>query len=329
MEILIVGGAGYIGSVTNYFLEKQGCKTTVFDNLSLGYKQAVGKTPLIVGDLENFHEIKNALSSKKFDAVMHFSAFSLVGESVNNPLKYYKNNVANTLNLIKAMIETETKNFIFSSTAAVFGNPTETPITENHPINPINPYGWSKSFAEQILSDTFKENFKFVCLRYFNACGSTVDGKIGEAHANETHLIPLILKTLLNKNAKPLKVFGNDYETQDGTCVRDYVHVLDLAEAHFLALKYLLKGGESEIFNLGNGKGFSVFEIIKAAEKVTGKKVPLEIAERRKGDPPVLIASSDKITKKLGWEPKFKTPESIIETAWKWHLQNPGGYKEN
>jgi UDP-glucose 4-epimerase len=298
MEILIVGGAGYIGSVTNYFLVEQGCKTTVFDNLSLGYKQAVGKTPLIVGDLENFHEIKNALSSKKFDAVMHFSAFSLVGESVNNPLKYYKNNVANTLNLIKAMIETETKNFIFSSTAAVFGNPTEIPITENHPINPINPYGWSKSFVEQILSDTFKENFKFVCLRYFNACGSTVDGKIGEAHANETHLIPLILKTLLNQNPKPLKVFGNDYETQDGTCVRDYVHVLDLAEAHFLALKYLLKGGErdfvpSEIFNLGNGKGFSVFEIVKAAEKVTGKKVPLEIAERRKGDPPVLIASSE------------------------------------
>lgn len=332
MKILVVGGAGYIGSSVVYALEQKGYDLTVFDNLSLGHKQALSKnTKLLVGDLNNYSEIKNALKSEKIDTVMHFAAFSLVGESVQNPIKYYQNNVANTINLFKAMEEVGVKNFVFSSTAAVFGNPIETPITEYHPINPINPYGLSKSMVEFVLKDLAeKGKINYVSLRYFNAAGAVPDGSIGEAHANETHLIPLVLKSILHKDSGfNLKVFGTDYETPDGTCLRDYIHVLDLAEAHILAVDHLVKGSESEFFNLGTGKGFSVLDIIKAAEKVTGEKIPYETAERREGDPPVLVASSEKITEMLGWKPQFPEIESIIETAWKWHKNNPNGYKQN
>ncbi len=330
MKILVVGGAGYIGSSVVYSLKEKGYDLTVFDNLSVGHKESLSSdTKLIVGDLNNYSDIRNALESEKIDVVMHFAAFSLVGESMEDPTKYYLNNVANTINLFKAMEDVGVKNFVFSSTAAVFGNPIETPITEFHPVSPINPYGLSKSIVEFILKDlTSKGKLNYVSLRYFNAAGAVPDGSIGEAHTQETHLIPLVLKSILHKDSDfKLKVFGTDYETPDGTCLRDYIHVTDLAEAHILAVDHLVKGGESEVFNLGTGQGFSVLDIIKAAEKVTGQKIPYETAERREGDPPVLVASSEKITEMLGWKPRFPEIESIIETAWKWHKNNPNGYE--
>lgn len=330
MKILVVGGAGYIGSSVVYSLKEKGYNLTVFDNLSVGHKKSLTPdTKLIVGDLNNYTKIRNALESEKIDVVMHFAAFSLVGESVQNPTKYYSNNVANTINLFKAMEDAGVKKFVFSSTAAVFGNPIEIPITESHPINPINPYGLSKSIVESILKDlSAKGKLNYVSLRYFNAAGAVLDGSIGEAHTHETHLIPLVLKSIINKDSSfKLKVFGIDYPTPDGTCLRDYIHVTDLAEAHILAVEHLVGGGESEIFNLGTGQGFSVFDIIKAAEKVTSQKIPYETGQRREGDPPVLVASSEKITKMLGWQPKFPEIETIIETAWKWHKNNPNGYK--
>ncbi len=332
MNILIVGGAGYIGSFMNRLLLEQGHKTTVYDNLSLGHCASLfGKAEFIEGDLADGKLLTDVLQSRKIDVVMHFAAFALVGESVTNPLKYYHNNVDNTVNLLRAMNTTDVKYFIFSSTAAVYGEPNDTPITESHPVKPVNPYGWSKAMVEQILKDSSSaHNLKYVSLRYFNAAGAHPDGSMGEDHSNETHLIPLLLKSILgNKNkAQKLKIFGTDYETADGTCIRDYIHILDLAEAHILAMKYLAEGGESDIFNLGNGKGFSVLEVIKAAEKITGMSASVVKEQRRPGDPAVLIASSDKIIKKLGWKACYTELESIIETAWKWHSSHPGGYEK-
>ncbi len=329
MDILIVGGAGYIGSVTNHLLLEQGFQTTVLDNLSRGHLASVPKgSSFIEGDFSDPDLLKEMFASKKFDAVMHFAALSLVGESVSNPLLYYKNNVANTIVLFNEMEKAGIENFIFSSTAAVYGNPHKVPIEESHPIQPINPYGWSKSMVEQVLRDAIPtKKIRYVSLRYFNAAGALPDGSLGEHHEQETHLIPLVLQTLLDpKSDRILKVFGTDYGTPDGTCIRDYIHVLDLAEAHILGLKYLQNGGQSDIFNLGNGKGFSVREVIETAEKVTGKKVPFEETDRRPGDPPVLVANSTKINQVLKWKPKFPELGSIIETAWKWHSLNPNGY---
>lgn len=331
MNILVVGGAGYIGSIMCRLLKERGYNTTVLDNLSLGHRAAVGnQIGFVEGDLADNDLLKKIFTSTRFDAVMHFAAFASVGESVEDPLYYYYNNVGNTVNLLRVMKETGVKYFIFSSTAAVFGNPKEIPIVETHPQQPINPYGWSKSMVEQILKDSSHAyDFQYVSLRYFNAAGAHPNGDIGEDHRIETHLIPLILKSILGKEfgGKTLKIFGTDYDTPDGTCIRDYIHVLDLAEAHILALEYLAEGGSSEIFNLGNGKGFSVLEVIRAAERVTGKKAPVKKMGRRPGDPAVLVAGSEKISRTLGWESKYAEIETIIETAWKWHLAHPKGYE--
>lgn len=330
MEILIVGGAGYIGSFMNRLLIEQGYNTTVLDNLSTGHRSAIRKKgDFIEGDLADYGLLMKLFASRKFDVVMHFAAFALVGESVKNPLSYYHNNVANTINLLKAMKESGIKFFIFSSTAAVYGNPQDIPIIESHPVQPVNPYGWSKAIVEQILKDSTEAyDIRFASLRYFNAAGAHPDGSMGEDHQNETHLIPLIIKSILDDKCvgKPLHIFGTDYDTSDGTCIRDYIHVLDLVQAHMLAMKYLLDGGESDIFNLGNGKGFSVLEVIKTTEKVISKLVPVKRTERRAGDPPVLIAGSEKISQKLGWKPNYMELETIIESAWKWHSSYPKGY---
>ena len=330
MQVLIVGGAGYIGSHVGRMLTERGYKTTVFDNLSLGHRAAVDKRiTLIEGDLADNRLLRKVFTSINFDAVMHFAAFALVGESVENPLRYYHNNVANTVNLLRAMKETHVRYFIFSSSAAVFGNPKKIPIEEDHPQEPINPYGWTKSMVEQILKDSSQAyGLRYVSLRYFNAAGAHPDGNMGEDHHNETHLIPLVLRSILDRGSggNPLKIFGTDYNTSDGTCIRDYIHVLDLAEAHILALEYLANGGFSEVFNLGNAEGFSVLEVIRAAEKVTGMPAPMLSGDRRAGDPPVLVASSEKISGTLGWKPSYPGLETMIETAWKWHSTHPKGY---
>jgi len=331
MNILVIGGAGYIGSFISRVLIERGYHVTVFDNLSLGHRAAVGgEISFIEGDLADRPALNALFRSQRFDGVMHFAAFSAVGESMVDPLAYYVNNVANTIHLLRAMKDHQVDRFIFSSSAAVFGNPSEVPITEAHPRHPINPYGEGKSMVERVMRDTsMAYGLKYVSLRYFNAAGASPKGDMGEDHRNETHLIPLALKAILGEEAGGgiLRIFGDDYDTPDGTCIRDYIHVLDLAEAHVLALEYLLKGGESDIFNLGNGKGFSVAEVVKTAEKVTGKTVPTIQADRRAGDPPVLVAGSEKIMEKLGWKPLFPQLEAIVETAWKWHASHPKGYE--
>jgi len=331
MNVLIVGGAGYIGCFISRLLLEQGYCTTVLDNLSTGHRTSLSKkTKFIEGDMADYSLLKETLQSNKIDVVMHFAAFSLVGESVKNPGAYYENNVINSLNLLMAMKETGVKYFIFSSTAAVYGEPQDIPITEAHPVNPINPYGSSKMLVEEILNGlSIANHLKYVSLRYFNAAGAHPDGSMGEDHKNETHLVPLTLKAVLNEKAgtEPLKIFGTNYNTKDGTCIRDYIHVLDLAEAHILAMKHLIDGGKSDIFNLGNGNGNSVLEVIETAEKITGKKVPVIKEKRRAGDPAVLVASSEKISKKLGWKQQYSSLETIIETAWKWHSKHSGGYK--
>ena len=330
MNVLVVGGAGYIGCFMNRLLLEQGYKTTVIDNLSTGHRSSLSKgTEFIEGDMADYSLLKETLQSRKIDVVMHFAALSLVGESVENPGAYYKNNVVNSLNLLMAMKETGVKYCVFSSTAAVYGEPQDIPIAESHPVQPINPYGSSKTLVEQILNGlSIADHLKYVSLRYFNAAGAHPDGSMGEDHENETHLIPLTLKAILNEKTggKPLKIFGTDYDTKDGTCIRDYIHVLDLAEAHILAMKYLIYGGESDVFNLGNGRGFSVLEVIKTAEKVTGRLVPVIEETKRTGDPALLIASSEKISNKLGWKANYAELETIIGTAWKWHSKHLDGY---
>ncbi len=317
--ILIVGGAGYIGSHINKELVKQGYKTVVFDSLVKGHKEAVKWGEFYQGDLENLDDVRGVFKKYQIEAVLHFAAFIEVGESVKDPQKYYRNNVTNTLNLFQVMLENDVKKIIFSSTAATFGNPEYTPIDEKHPQNPINPYGQAKLVVEKVLKDyDVAYGMKYIALRYFNACGADLDGEIGENHNPESHLIPLVLDAATGKR-EDIKIFGNDYPTSDGTCVRDYVHVIDLAQAHILALKRLLDGGVSDAFNLGNGKGFSVKEVIEAAKKITGVDFKVTVAGRREGDPPVLVADSKKAKEVLGWEPKYADLETIIESAWKWH----------
>jgi len=317
--ILIVGGAGYIGSHINKELFKRGQKTLVLDNLIYGHKEAVKWGEFVEADLNNEEELRAVFTKYSIEAVMHFAAFAYVGESVTDPKKYYQNNVANTLNLLNIMLEFKVKNFIFSSTCASYGNPIEIPITESHPQNPINPYGQSKLMVEKILSDySHAYDFHYVALRYFNAAGADIEGEIGEDHDPETHLIPLVLDAAIGKR-EDIKIFGTDYETKDGTAVRDYIHVTDLADAHILALDYLKKGGNSTVFNLGNGEGYSVQEVIDCASRITQKEIKAIAEPRREGDPAILIGSAQKAKEVLGWNPQFPDLQSIISTAWNWH----------
>ena len=317
--ILIVGGAGYIGSHLNKEISKKGIKTVIFDNLSYGHRDFVKWGTFEKGDLGNIEDIRSVFRKYPIEAVMHFAAFTYVGESVEDPQKYYLNNVKNTLNLLQVMLEENVKYFVFSSTCATYGNPVEIPITENHPQNPINPYGKGKLIVETVLKDySDAYGLKYASLRYFNAAGADPDGDVGELHDPETHLIPLILDVAAGKR-EDIKIFGTDYDTPDGTCIRDYIHVTDLAEAHILALEYLQNGGKSDFFNLGNGNGFSVKEVIETARKVTGKNIKAAEADRRPGDPPILVGSSDKAKKTLNWNPKYDKLSKIIETAWNWH----------
>ncbi|WP_048190018.1 UDP-glucose 4-epimerase GalE [Methanobacterium sp. SMA-27] len=317
--ILIVGGAGYIGAHINKQLNNNGYETIVFDNLSYGHEDFVKWGIFERGDLGNINEIRKIFQKYPITAVMQFAAFTYVGESVEDPQKYYINNVCNTLNLIKVMLEFDVKTLVFSSTCATYGNPIEIPITETHPQNPISPYGYGKLMVETILSDYSNAyNLRYVSLRYFNAAGADPDSEIGELHNPETHLIPLILDAASGKRSD-IKIFGTDYDTPDGTCVRDYIHVTDLADAHLKALQYLENGGKSDYFNLGNGNGFSVLEVIEKAREITGKEIIAVEDKRRHGDPPILIGSSDKVRNILKWEPKYHDLSQIVETAWKWH----------
>jgi UDP-glucose 4-epimerase len=319
MKVLVTGGAGYIGAHAVRELKKAGDEVVVFDNLIYGHRELAQGARLIIGELENVALLREVFAEHQFDAVMHFAAFAYVGESVENPAKYYRNNVVATLNLLDAMREAKVNRVIFSSTCATYGEPKEVPIAESHPQNPINPYGASKVMVERILQDySVAYGLKYVALRYFNAAGADESGEIGEDHNPETHLIPLVLDAALGKR-KHISIYGTDYDTPDGTCIRDYIHVTDLANAHVLGLKYLEKGGASDVFNLGNGNGFSVREVIEAAGRITGRKIPFVEGARRSGDPAKLIGSAEKAMRVLGWKPKFNQLETIIATAWKWH----------
>lgn len=322
MHILICGGAGYIGSHMAKMLAVRGDRVTVFDNFSTGHREAVQWGTLIEGDLLAVDDIEQALRVDTYDAVMHFSAKSLVAESVLHPDRYYLNNVVGTLNLLDALVRHRIDKFIFSSSAAVFGDPEYTPIDEQHPTQPINPYGKTKLMVEGLLKDYDNAyGLRSVSLRYFNAAGADPEAQIGESHQPETHLIPNILLSVIKPSAPALKVFGQDYGTTDGTCARDYIHVNDLCDAHLRALDYLMAGGTTDIFNLGNGRGFSVLEIIRCATLVTGKAIPYSVVERRPGDPPVLVASSAKARQQLKWSPRYTDLGQIIETAWRWHRE--------
>ncbi len=327
MSILVLGGAGYIGSHTVYELIDAGEEVVIVDNLETGYEKAVHpKAKFYKGDIRNREFVDSVFDNEKIDAVIHFAANSLVGESMVNPLKYYDNNLCGTKVLLESMVAHGIDKIVFSSTAATYGEPESIPILETDNTKPTNTYGETKLSMEKMFYWTSKAHgLRYVSLRYFNACGAHVSGEIGEAHNPETHLIPLILK-VPNNQRENITIFGDDYDTKDGTCVRDYIHVTDLAQAHILAVKYLLNGGESNIFNLGNGVGFTVKEVIDVARKVTGHPIPAVMAERRAGDPAKLIASSDKAVNVLGWQPKYADLETIIASAWKWHSAHPNGY---
>jgi UDP-glucose 4-epimerase len=324
MHIFLTGGAGYIGSICVEYFINIGHQVTVFDNLTEGHRRAVDpRADFVLGDLQNRCDIEDALENARPDAVMHFAANALVGESMTNPSKYFRNNVAAGVNLLDATIASGCRKFVFSSTCATFGVPERVPIDEAMPQNPINPYGESKLMFEKVLR-WYDEihGLRYVSLRYFNAAGASE--RYGEDHRIETHLIPNVLKVALGQ--KPhVEVYGTDYPTPDGTCVRDYIHILDLAAAHMLALESLARG-KSEQYNLGTGGGTSVREVIDACRKVTGRQIAVVEQQRRPGDPPRLIAGSDRIKSELGWRPNFQDIETIVESAWKWHLANPNGY---
>lgn len=321
-KILVTGGAGYIGSHAVLTLKKAGYDVIILDNLIYGHRDLVErvlKVELIVGDLCDRSLLDDIFKQYSIDAVMHFAAFAYVGESIKEPHKYYRNNVANTLNLIEAMKTASINKLVFSSTCATYGVAHFSPITEEHPQNPINPYGASKLMVEQILKDfSTAYDLNYVCFRYFNAAGAHPEGLLGEDHDPEPHLIPLVLLTALGKR-KFISIFGTDYRTPDGTCIRDYIHVLDIAQAHLLGLKYLQQGGKSDVFNLGNSNGFSIQEVIDTAIKVTQKDINIEIGDRRPGDPPILVGSGQKAAKVLGWNPQYSSLENILSHAWQWH----------
>lgn len=326
--IAIAGGAGYIGSHVNKALNEKGYQTIILDNLSTGHREFARWGQFCQCDLADIEGLRSVFAERHIAAVMHFCAFTYVGESVADPQKYYINNVKNTINLLQVMKEHGVKRFIFSSTAAVFGDPVMIPIPDGHRREPVNPYGRSKLMIEEILSDySAAYDLSFVALRYFNAAGADPDASIGEWHEPETHLIPLVLDAALGKRDR-IDIYGTDYDTPDGTCVRDYIHVADLAAAHVGALEYLERGGGSDAFNLGNGKGFSVREIVDAARKVTGRIIPSIDKGRRPGDPAILIADSARAAAVLGWMPRHDDIGGIINTAWQWHQKLYREYKK-
>ncbi|MFB0919361.1 MAG: UDP-glucose 4-epimerase GalE [Oscillospiraceae bacterium] len=329
-KVLVLGGAGYIGSHTVCELIDEDFEVVIADSLETGHRGAVHPdAKLYVGDIRDRVFLDGIFKKEKIDAVVHFAAYSLVGESMTDPLKYYANNVGGTQVLLSSMVANKVKKIVFSSTAATYGEPERIPILESDPTEPTNTYGATKLAMEQMFKWTsLAHGIKYTSLRYFNACGAHPSGHIGEDHNPETHLIPIVLQAA-NGTRPNIKVFGTDYETKDGTCVRDYIHVCDLAQAHVKALRYLLAGGENNIFNLGNGVGFSVSEVIKAAEEVVGHSIPIEVSGRRAGDPAVLVASSDKAKNVLGWEPHYESIYTILETAWKWHRSHPNGFDED
>ena len=329
MKLLVLGGAGYIGSHTATELLDNGHEVVIADNLVTGYREAVPeKATFYQGDLRDKDFLNDLMKKEKVDAVIHFAAYSLVGESVVNPLKYYENNLYGTKVLLDAMIESGVDKIVFSSTAATYGEPENIPILENDRTCPTNPYGETKLAMEKMISWAAKAHgLHYVSLRYFNACGAHKSGAIGEAHNPESHLIPLVLQ-VPNGKREFVSIYGNDYDTPDGTCIRDYIHVTDLAKAHILAVEYLMNGGESDIFNLGNGVGYSVKEVIETARKVTGHPIPAKEEARRAGDPARLVASGKKAKEILGWEPEIKDLADIINSAWKWHSKHPNGYKK-
>ena len=325
--ILVVGGAGYIGSNVVLALKKAGYDVVILDNLIYGHKDLVEKVlqvELVIGDMTDRGLLDHIFATYDIAAVMHFAAYAYVGESIEQPAKYYSNNVMGSLVLFKAMLAASITKIVFSSTCATYGIPTTVPVIEEHPQNPINPYGASKLMVERILSDFDQAyDFKSVCFRYFNAAGADPNGLLGEDHTPETHLIPLVLLAALGQR-ESISIFGTDYPTPDGSCIRDYIHVTDLAQAHVLGLEYLLNGGNSDIFNLGNGNGFSVREVIETAQKVTGKGIKVIECDRRPGDPPCLVGSGEKATKILGWNPKYARLEDILSHAWQWHQHRLG-----
>lgn len=319
-RILVIGGGGYIGSHMVKMLGQQGCLVTTLDDLSSGHRDAVLTGEFVEGNCGDRHAL-DAVLSHGFDAVMHFASFIQVSESVLHPDKYYQNNFVNALTLLDAMRAHGVKRFIFSSTAATFGEPQYSPIDEAHPQQPINPYGRTKLMVEQLLADYDKAySIKSVCLRYFNAAGADPEGQLGERHEPETHLIPLVLQAASGRRPH-ISVFGRDYDTLDGTCIRDYIHIQDLCSAHWLALQSLMDGADTQAYNLGNGNGFSVQEVIDTAEQVTGRKIPVLDAARRAGDPACLIADSTLARAKLGWQPQYSDLATIIEHAWKWETR--------
>ena len=327
MAILVLGGAGYIGSHTVYALCEAGREVVVVDNLETGHAEAVHPdAKFYKGDISDKSFLNEVFQKENIEAVIHFAAYSLVGESVENPLKYYENNLSKTRDMLEVMVANGVDKFVFSSTAATYGEPERVPILENDRTGPTNPYGETKLAMEKMFKWTGNATgLRYVSLRYFNACGAHISGNIGEAHNPESHLIPLILQ-VPNGQREFISIFGNDYPTPDGRCIRDYIHVTDLADAHILAVDYLLKGGQSDIFNLGNGVGFSVREVIETARKVTGHPIPAKEVARRAGDPAQLIASSEKAKKVLGWNPQHDSLEEIISTAWNWHKNHPNGF---
>lgn len=327
MTVLVLGGAGYIGSHTVYALIEKGEDVVIIDNLETGHIEAVHpKARFYQGDIRDRAFVDSVLDKEKIDAVIHFAANSLVGESMTNPLKYYDNNVNGTKVLLQSMVAHGLNKIVFSSTAATYGEPERVPILETDKTEPTNTYGETKLSMEKMFKWTDRAHgLKYVSLRYFNACGAHESGEIGEAHKPETHLIPLILQVPLGQR-ESISIYGDDYPTKDGTCIRDYIHVTDLAQAHILAVKYLMEGNDSNIFNLGNGIGFTVNEVIETARKVTAHPIPAVVTPRREGDPAKLIASSEKAKTILGWKPEHADLEEIIKSAWKWHSTHPNGY---
>ncbi|GAW28000.1 UDP-glucose 4-epimerase GalE [Carboxydocella sp. ULO1] len=328
MNILVTGGAGYIGSHTVHYLLQQGHQPIVLDNLSTGHRQAVPSTvPFYHGDIANSALVTSIIDRHQISGVIHFAASSLVGESMANPAKYFENNVVKTILFLNTLLKTGVKHLVFSSTAAVYGEPRQLPIREEDPTEPTNVYGQTKLMLEQVMAQYARTyDFHYAALRYFNACGALPDGSIGEDHQPETHLIPLILQ-VANGRRDHITIYGQDYPTPDGTCIRDYIHVLDLAEAHLLALQYLWNGGESGPFNLGNGQGFSVQEVISVARQVTGHPLPVQIGPRRPGDPARLVAAAEKARQVLNWQPRYPDLAAMVASAWAWHRQHPDGFK--
>ena len=319
MKVLVTGGAGYVGSHAVRALDRAGIPYVVLDNLVRGHREFVPADRLVVGDVADEPLVADLLARHRVTDVMHFAAYAYVGESVVDPMLYYTNNVVATVLFLRRVVEAGVRSFVFSSTCSTYGDPESTPIREDHPQRPVNPYGAGKLMVERALRDFDRAyGLRHVCLRYFNAAGADPEGGIGERHDPETHLLPLVLQTALGQRPH-VQVLGTDYATPDGTCIRDYVHVSDLAAAHLLALRYLQDGGASDSFNLGNGQGFSVREVIERASQVTGRKIATVDAPRRPGDPDRLVGSSEKAVAVLGWKPKYASLESIIETAWSWH----------